>query len=296
MLRRAFGCDRPQERRKAGQSEFGRHSCRGNHDLFLSVGQLPGFAHVGIQERPHDEESDAHCRHSHAVTLGRVRVTEFVEHLGESRRYREVKAALEIEKIRESPAQLIPLAGDQVQVDKEHQQHNGQETSREEQFRQRQRALEEFVGVDQRHAKEQVVVKQLLIPGLDAAHPAAAQPAAILLVARNEQLAAFKELDKTHNLILGRTQRRFGLDVRDEVVDLGVLGPAREQLELEPADLEKPVAHGIENAPARGSVAMAGTRIELDVFAELRDLGRLRRRRTRHGPGYRCELWLHRGH
>ena len=60
----------------------------------------------------------------------------------------------------------------------------------------------------------------------------------------------------------------LGAHVRDERTGILVLAPAREQLELEPADFVERIADRVEDAPRRRAVLLRGSGIEPQILAD----------------------------
>ena len=89
-----------------------------------------------------------------------------------------------------------------------------------------------------------------------------------LRAARAEQLVIGEESDELLHFVEHGTQRGLGAHVGDQRGRIRVLAPAREQLELEPADFVEGVANRVEDAPGRRTVLLRGSRIEAQILTD----------------------------
>src|SRR5690606_19341007 len=114
----------------------------------------------------------------------------------------------------------------------------------------------------------------------DLAVPCGAMPVLECLRGRRaggrEQLIDGEELDESLRLLERRLQCRLRRYRGYKRARLLVLGPAREKLELQPADLEEGVPDRIEDAPGRRAVAGRVAGIKAKILTQRRQRHRLR--------------------
>jgi hypothetical protein len=130
--------------------------------------------------------------------------------------------------------------------------------------------------MDQRDAKEQVVVQRALEPG---AAPCCAAPrqfccgragsggGAESAGSRLQQFVVLQETGQGLDVIAARWQGGFGSD--GDGNGFGIADrPAQEELELEPADTEEAVANRVEHVPGRRSVGLRAGRKQAQFLAQ----------------------------
>jgi hypothetical protein len=239
----------PGERRPGRERELGRDA--GGRDLQAApaVGELPGLAGVGVEHRPQHDEGDAHLRHAQPVARGGERVAELVQHLREGERRQPAdeprRAELRPHRVREG----VPLP--QRERDPEHRRDHGRdrEAAAAEPRHPGQHAREPRRRAHQRHPEEQVVVQQPLQGRLARRLGDPRQPLDVGRPVGTHQLACAQERDQRVELRRLGPQRRLVLDASEQRGDGQALAPARQQLELQPADAEEAVSGRIVDRP-----------------------------------------------
>src|SRR5439155_8834928 len=127
---------------------------------------------------------------------------------------------------------------------------------------------------EQGQPEEQVVVQEILVPGVLRCMQPAAERLLRDRAGRREELVVREKGDQLLYLVWRRPERGFGADARYQRCRVTVLAPAREQLELEPADFEERVADRVENAPRRRTVALRRSGIQAQVLPDRRQRNR----------------------
>jgi hypothetical protein len=265
---------RPAQGRHTGQRQFGEDAGGRDGQALVARFQLPRFADIGVQHRPHDDEGDAHVRHAHAEAGRRQRVSQFVQSLGDDQRCGEAEQALGRKRIDHRAAEGIPLAEHQQQAEAAQQQDGPQHFRAEQAAEVRRDAGEQALRTKHGNAEEQVMV-QPPAPLRPMRADRAGGQAVGGFEAGAQELVAVEEFGEGEYLFGFRVQRGGFGNLRDDL--RGRRAPAHQAFELQPADAVKAVDHRVLDHPGRRAVSFGGGFGDAQVLTQRRQ-------------------WLHGGH
>ena len=270
---RPIGQKAPGEGGKDGEDELSRHAGETDRKPLAARGELPGLRHVGVEHRPQHQEREAHAGHAAAITLGGQRVAELVHHLHDRKRQREVDHALDGEEVAGRVDEGVPAAGDEVERQRGQRDHQLAEYRAEQPGDARVEAVEPAIGAEQGDAQEEIVLQQphhpvLLVEGsfLEKVAGSRGRPA-------GQQAVHRQEFRHVLHLIRIDLQRRLAVQARHEA--RGVAGvPARQDLELAPAQPVELVARRVMQRPGRRAVERRRAGMQRNLLAQRRQRAR----------------------